>query len=196
MKFASALYGIRLALFVCCLCLASIAPSPKAQADPPGSFAVEGCPLLGTRTLAAQIFGTYEHSTGGGRDYAAGTDLDHLLPADTSLVECLFMRKWDSSQNTVAPDSDILLTGFGRLNDSVAVLKTWKNAISRLGLKRSDQGALHFAERPGLTVGYRDGLNTIAFAAWASDPQGHSENIPGSKLRPFVTTIVCAGKKC
>lgn len=183
-------------LVICALCLALITPSPRAQADPAGEFAVEGCPLLGTRTLAAQIFGAYEHSTGGGRDYAAGTDLDGLLPADTSLVECLFTRKWDSGQNEVAPDSEILLTGFGRLDNQAAVLQTWNNAVARLGLKRTTVGTLHFAERPGLTVGYRDGVNTVAFAAWASNPQGTYENIPGSKLRPFVTTIVCAGKKC
>lgn len=196
MKFNAVSFCAGAALFVFAVCLTYVEPSPKAQADPAGSFAVEGCPLLGTRTLAATIFGPYQHSTGGGRDYAAGTDLDGLLPADTSLVECLFIRKWDSSQNQVAPDSDILLTGFGRLNDSAAVLETWNNAIARLGLKKSRQGALHFAERPGLTIGYRDGLNTIAFAAWAATPHGDAEHIPGSKLRPFVTTVVCAGKKC
>lgn len=196
MKFKSVVLGVGPALPAFALCLMLVGPFPKAQADPAGSFAVEGCPLLGTRTLAAKIFGAYQHSTGGGRDYAAGTDLDGLLPADTSLVECLFMRKWDSGQNEVAPDSDILLTGFGRLNSTAAVLETWNNAIARLGLKKSNPGALHFAERPGLTVGYRDGLNTIAFAAWAATPHGDAENIPGSTLRPFVTTIVCAGKKC
>lgn len=186
----------RAALLLCAVSLPLVLPLPHAQADPAGEFAVDGCPLLGTRTLAGQIFGAYEHSTGGGRDYAAGTDLDHLLPADTSLVECLFIRKWDSGQNQVAPDSDILLTGYGRLNDSAAVLETWKNAIARLGLKASSHGTLHFAEKPGLTVGYRDGLNTIAFAAWSANPQGDLKNVPGSSLRPFVTTVVCAGKKC
>jgi hypothetical protein len=170
--------------------------STRAEAGPTTTFAVEGCPLLGTRTLAAKIFGAYEFSASGGRDFPAGRTMNGHIPAGADLVECGFVRKWDANEQSATPDSDILLSGYGTVKDSAALLETWNNLKTRLGLQTSQQGNLHFAERPGFSAGYRDGLNTIAYAYWMINMQGEFENVPASRLRPFVTTVVCAGQAC
>ncbi|MBV8171136.1 MAG: hypothetical protein JO219_04300 [Candidatus Eremiobacteraeota bacterium] len=170
--------------------------STEAEAAPATNYVVPGCPLLGTRTLAAKIFGPYEWSAGGGKDFPAGRTMAGYLPAGATIVECGFVRKWDANEQAATPDSDILLSGSGQLNDSAALMETWNHLTAGLGLHTSQQGVLHFAERPGFSAGYRDGLNTIAYAYWMVNMEGDFENVPASRLRPFVTTIVCAGNKC
>jgi len=170
--------------------------STKVEASPTTTWSVEGCPLLGTRTLAAKIFGSYEMSGGGGRDFPPGRTMNGYLPAGAGIVECGFVRKWDAQEQSATPDSDILLSGFGKLSDPAALSETWNNLIARLTLHPSRHGNLHFAERPGFVMGYRDGLNTIAYAYWMVNMQGEFDSVPASRLRPLVTTIVCAGHKC
>ena len=186
---------VQAALLLAAVSLTILGLPQKAQAGPSSTFSVPGCPLLGTRTLAGTIFGSYEWSAGGGRDFPAGRTMMGLLPAGAYITECGFVRKWDAAEDAATPDSDILLSGFGQLSDSGALLETWNRITSRLGLTPVRQGRLHFAERPGLVIGYRDGLNTIAFAYWMANMHGEYENVPGSRLRPFVTTVVCAPRK-
>jgi hypothetical protein len=170
--------------------------STKAEAGPTTSFTVEGCPLLSTRTLAPKIFGSYEWSAGGGKDFPPGRTMAGFLPAGADIVECGFIRKWDASEQAATPDSDILLAGFGTVQSSAALVETWNNLKAKLGLQTSQRGSLHLAERPGFSAGYRDGLNTIAYAYWMINMQGEFESVPASRLRPFVTAIVCAAHTC
>jgi hypothetical protein len=159
--------------------------------------------MLGTRMLAAKIFGHYQWSGGGGKDFPPGRTMNGYLPAGAGIVECGFVRRWVASNDPncqscgyAAPDSDILLSGFGTLKSSAALLETWSNLQTRLGLQSSQVGTLHFIERPGFSAGYRSGLNTIAYAYWMTNSGGDFKNVPASSLRPLVTTIVCAGHKC
>jgi len=165
---------------------------PKAQAAPSG-FIVEGCPLLGTRTLAAKIFGSYEFSGSGSTDVLPDT-LKAWFPKVAGITACLFARKIGPHQDL---EGDGLYSGFGQVANSAALSETWKSMKSRLGLQETRLGVLHIAEKPGYVAGYRDGQNMIAFTFWLTtmhDPKLMS--VPGSRLRPFVTTFVCAGNKC
>lgn len=172
------------------LCPMSAFPS-TVKAEPPTMFSVPECPVIpSAAAVARKIFGSYEWSAGGGKNFLAGHAMMDLLPAGAYITECVFVRKWDASQNAAADDSDILISGYGQLANSAALLQTWNRVISKLGITPMQRGRYHFAERPGLSVGYRDGVNEIAFAYWMVNKQGELESVPGSRLRPFVTTII------
>jgi len=164
----------------------------KAEAAPSGCI-VEGGPLLGTRTLAAKIVGSYEYSGGGSTDVLPDT-LKAWFPKVAGITAGLFARKIGPHQDL---EGDGLYSGFGQVANSAALSETWKSMKSRLGLQETRLGVLHIAEKPGYVAGYRDGQNMIAFTFWLTtmhDPKLMS--VPGSRLRPFVTTFVCAGNKC
>ncbi len=170
------------------------ATTPKTL---PASTVLTFCPSNRVTSLAAKIFGSYEFAAGGGRDFPAGRTMAGFLPAGADMFECGFVRKWDSSENAATPDSDILLSGFGVVANSSALLETWNNLKSRLSLQTSRKGVLHFAARPGFVAGYRDGRNMIAFAYWMINMQGEFKSVPASQLRPLITNFVCySDKKC
>jgi hypothetical protein len=179
------------ALFVAAA-LSPMSASPlSAKADSPTAFSVQGCPVIPSASaVATKIFGPYEWSAGGAKNFVAGHAMMDLLPAGAYVTECVFVRKWDAGQNAAADDSDILISGYGQLSNSAALLQTWNRVLSKLGLTPTRQGRYHFAERPGLSVGYRDGVNEIAFAYWMVNKQGEYESVAGSRLRPLVTTII------
>ena len=55
-----------------------------------------------------------------------------------------------------------------------------------------NQPPYHYAEKDGVSIGYRDGLNEIAYAFWKDGRSGWLYNIPGSSLRPLVYAVICA----
>ena len=193
---------MNLRAFVSWIAIAAVVTAPFTAARPsvaagsPPMFGVVGCPLLGTRTLAGTIFGSYEYSAGGERDFTPGAAMLQLLPAGGSVVECVFVRRWDAKKAAATPDSDILISGYGLFSNSSARSHSWNALIAKLGLTTTSSKKLHYAERQGFSAGYRDGLNTIAFAFWMSDPKWDYENVAPTTLRPFVTTVVCAGYTC
>lgn len=190
MKLKAFLFGVQAALFVAVALSAALGPL-KANAAPSPMFSVPGCPVIPSAAAVAQkIFGQYEFAAGGGKNFLPGHAMMDLLPAGAYITECVFVRKWDASQNAAADDSDILISGYGQLANSAALLQTWHRVTSKLGITPMQQGRYHFAERSGLSVGYRDGVNEIAFAYWMVNKQGELESVPGSRLRPFVTTII------
>lgn len=198
MKFDVFLLRAQAALFAAAVLFAIVGLTLTAKAAPSGLFSVPGCPVMpSTPAVARKIFGSYEWSAGGGENTSSGRAVLDLMPkvldlrpAGAYITACVFVRKWDSSQDAATPDSDILFSGYGQLSNSASLLQTWNTVTSRLGLTSVRQGPYHFAERPGLTVGYRDGLNEIAFAYWTADRQEGYANVPGARLRPLVTTII------
>jgi hypothetical protein len=191
MKFDALVLRVQAAMFVAGVLFAIVGPPPAAKAGSSGSFSVPGCPLMPSiAPIARKIFGSYQWSAAGGVNYQPGQEWRDLLPAGAYVTECVFVRKWDSSQDAAASDSDILFVGYGRLSNSAALMETWNRVKSSYALTSVRQGSYHFAERSGLTVGYRDGLNEIAVAYWTADRQEGYQNVPGSRLRPLITAII------
>ncbi len=191
MKFKTVVVKFPAALFVAALILTPAGLPSKAQAGPPKAIGGAGCAVMPSAqsALAQRIFGPYAWSGGGGSKLGAGP-LRDLVPPGGFVTNCIFARKL--VKQNIPTDSEILATGYVQLSNSAGVLQSWSRMTSRYALTAVNQPPYHYAEKSGVSIGYRDGLNEIAYAFWMDGGNGGLHSIPGSRLRPLVYSVICA----
>ncbi len=179
------------ALFVAALCFTPMGVPSKAQAGPHTASSGPGCAVMPSApALAQRIFGPYAWSGGGGSNLPGTSALRELVPPGGYATDCVFARKL--VKQDIPTDSDVLFTGYVQFSNSAGVLQSWSRITSRYALTSVNQPPYHYAEKSGVSVGYRDGLNEIAYAFWKDGGNGQLHNIAGSSLRPLVYSVICA----
>lgn len=193
MKFKIVLLKVPAALFVAAILFSSVARPSKAEDGPQKAFIAPACSSVmpSTPVLAQKIFGQYEWSGGGGSTIPGTSSLRELVPPGGYDTQCVFARK--IVKGSIPTDSDILVSGYVQLSNSAALLQSWRAIMTRYGMTSVNRPPYHYGEKAGVSIGYRDGLNEIAYAFWKDGgTTGALHDIPGSGLRPLVYAVICA----